>query len=150
MNIKMLPQKNHCVRKSYFSIDTPNGPSKDFGKHAYHLISSKTFTLIHYLGNEKVAIPFSHRNTKGYPSASFVRTCPSTLKIMKSQCIHNTANEKEISSVDCLQEFVLTPKPRDMKQFVTFMYTHLHSTKTSKDDIYNLHEIAYDIAGFVW
>ena len=148
-----ITSKKHCVRKSYHSIDTPNGPSKDFGKHAYHLISSKTFTLIHYLGNEKVAIPFCHRNAKGYPSASFVRTCPSTLKIMKGQCIHNTASvvyKKKISSVDCLPEFVPTQKPRDMKQLRNLRYKHLHSTKISKDDIYNLHEIEYDIAGFVW
>ena len=54
----MLPKSNPRLRKSYFVVDTPNGPSKDFGKHAYQLISSKTFTLIHYLGNETVAIPF--------------------------------------------------------------------------------------------
>lgn len=116
--VKMLPQKNPCVRKSCFIVDTPNGPSKDFGKHAYQLISSKTFTLIYYLGNENVVIPFFHRNAKSDLSASFVRTCPSTLKIMKSQCIHNTASvvyNKEISSVDCLPEFVPTQKPRDMK-----------------------------------
>ena len=53
--------------------------------------------------------------------------------------------KKEISSVDCLPEFVPTQKPRDMKQLRNLRYTHLHSTKISKDDIYNLQEIAYDI-----
>ena len=43
-----------------------------------------------------------------------------------------------------------TQKPRDMKQLRNLRYKHLHSTKISKDDIYNLHEIAYDIAGFFW
>ena len=75
--VKMLPKSNPRLRKSYFVVDTLNGPSKDFGKHAYQLISSKTFTLIHYLGNETVAIPFCHRNAKADPSASFVRTCRS-------------------------------------------------------------------------
>ena len=45
---------------------------------------------------------------------------------------------------------MLTLKPRDMKPLRNLRYKHLHSSKLSKDDIYNLHEIAYEIAGFVW
>ena len=40
--------------------------------------------------------------------------------------------------------------PRDMKQLRNLRYQQLQQSRISKDDLYNLHEIAYDVSGFVW
>ena len=33
--VRWLPRKDPRVKKSYFHVDTPNGPSREFVKHAY-------------------------------------------------------------------------------------------------------------------
>ena len=43
-------------------------------------------TLIHYLGNEKVAVPCAHGNSKADSGRSFIRTCPSVLTKLKEEC----------------------------------------------------------------
>ena len=42
-----LPRKEPLVKKFYFDLDTPNGPSKEFQRHGYQLIGETTFTLVH-------------------------------------------------------------------------------------------------------
>ena len=59
-----LPRKRSKIKKMYFNIDTPNGPSGCFKKHAYQLIDNKEVTLIHYIGDETVAVDFSHRGNE--------------------------------------------------------------------------------------
>ena len=67
------------MKKSYFQLDTQNGASKEFTKHAYKLINAdnSALTLIHYMGNEKVAIDFPNRNTKHGNERVYIRTCTS-------------------------------------------------------------------------
>ena len=36
--VRWLPRKDPRVKKSYFHVDTPNGPSREFVKHAYQLL----------------------------------------------------------------------------------------------------------------
>ena len=62
--VARLPKKEPFVKKTYFVSDSPTGPCNEFKKHAYELIQSNNYVLIHYLGNEKTFIPFSHRNKK--------------------------------------------------------------------------------------
>ena len=47
-------------RKSYFVLDTPNGPSKSFQRHTYQLMNSKEVTVIHYIGDEQLASSPGH------------------------------------------------------------------------------------------
>ena len=50
----------------------------------------KNFTLVHFVGNEKVAIDFTHKNSgKNIP---FVRTCPSYLHKCEALVEKNKAN----------------------------------------------------------
>ena len=50
----------------------------------------------------------------------------------------------------CKPEHVAIQAPRNMKQLHNLRQKQLHQSRISKDDLYNLHEIAYDIPGFIW
>ena len=51
--------------------------------------------------------------------------------------------------MSCQPERIPTHTPRNMKQLRNLRFNHLHQTRISKDELYNLHEIAYDTPGFV-
>jgi len=55
--VRGLPKKDPLLRKSYFQLHTPEGPSKEFTRNAYQLLhpGSSELTLIHYVGNENAA-----------------------------------------------------------------------------------------------
>ena len=60
-----LPLSAPKSKKYYYSIDTPGGVSSMFQRHAYKLISStQNLTLVHYLGDNSVAVDFPHRSAK--------------------------------------------------------------------------------------
>ena len=63
--MQKLPRKDPIVKKSYFCISNPSGPSNEFTKHAYELVVPNDVhtVLIHYIGNEKCAISYAHGNT---------------------------------------------------------------------------------------
>ena len=68
--VKLLPKHNPQIKKSYFQIDTPNGLSKQFTKHAYQLITpadANNIALIHYIGNESHAIMVIHHKNQRRP-----------------------------------------------------------------------------------
>ena len=76
--VHLLPKKNPTVRKSYFQIDTPEGPTDKFIKHAYQLVNatgfSKDVVWIHYLGDDSYAIDFPHGNSSGEAQGPHSRT----------------------------------------------------------------------------
>lgn len=49
------------------------------------LSAADPITLIHYLGNESVAVEFSHGNSKDKES-NYVRKMPSILKHLEARC----------------------------------------------------------------
>ena len=140
--------------KSYFQIDTPNGPSKQFKKHAYQLISqadSNNTVLIHYIGNEAHAIDFPHGNTSQESERAHVRTCPSVLDSLRESCQHDTAavvyrnhitNNPSSAHLAILQ-------PQDTRQLKNINSKQQRMQRLSHDSLYNLHEIAIDMPDFV-
>ena len=85
----------------YFHIDTSNGVSKNFQRHAYQLLEDASVTLVHYLGDNSIAVDFAHRNAV-HSNASYTRTCPSAMEKLKSLCKSDYANivyKKEIASL---------------------------------------------------
>ena len=135
----------------YFDIDTPNGWLKDFQRNAYQLLEDSQYTLVHYLGNEAVALEFPYRGSKH--ELPFNRTAPSTLNRLRDLVKQNTAGtvyKKEIASMDCDDTIVAAQTPRNVKQLRNLRFDYLHKSRLSKDGLYNLHEIAYDIPGFIW
>lgn len=150
--VTKLPRKGPKLKKLYFDTDTPNGPSKEFQRHGYQLLDDKSVTLIHYLGDEKAAIDFAHRSTKKN-SKTFTRTCPSYLKtceeLVKTK-VANVVYKKEIAAMNCETSAVPVYTPRNVQQLRNLRFKHLNQTRISQDALYNLHEIAYDIPGFIW
>ena len=151
--VARLPRKNPKVRKLYFNADTPTGSTKEFQRHAYQLLDDKSLTLVHYIGDEGAAKEFPHRGAKQQTDKPFVRTCPSYLKTCEEMCKNEKANvvyKKEVASMKCKPEHVAIQTPRNMQQLRNLRQKQLHQSRISKDDLYNLHEIAYDIPGFIW
>ena len=102
----------------------------------------KSVTLIHYLGDEKAASDFAYRSTKKN-SKTFTQTCPSYLKTCKELVKTSVANvvyTKEITVMNCEPSTTIS----------NLRFKHLNQTQISQDALYNLHEIAYDIPGFIW
>ena len=90
--VRSLPKKDPLVRKSYFQLRTPDGPSKEFTRHAYQLLhpNSSSLTLVHYIGNEKAAVDFPHGNEKHNKERGYTRTCPSILRKLEVGCSKST------------------------------------------------------------
>ena len=88
--IHQLPKTDPVIKKSYFQIDTPEGPSVKVSKHAHQLIvPSNNIVLVHYLGDENIARDFVHGNVKHNTESLYVRTCPSVLRNLEKKCIYN-------------------------------------------------------------
>ena len=59
--VRRLPKREPQVKKPYFHIETPKGPSSNFMKHACQLVtpSNTSTVLIHYIiGDEKKLLIF--------------------------------------------------------------------------------------------
>jgi len=69
-SIKELSMKNPVVQKMYFQTHLP---LKSFTKEAYMLLDpcGCDVTLIHFLGNEKIAESSPHGNSKGDTQRNF-------------------------------------------------------------------------------
>ena len=115
--VKRLPKREPKVKKSYFNIQTPKGPSSDFSKHAYELDPTNNFTLIHYLGDESAANDFPHGNKKN-DNRAHIRTCPSVLKELTTKCNKSTTSRVYKSAITSLPPVAHMPvlQPRNSKQ----------------------------------
>ena len=58
--------------------------------------------------------------------------------------------KKEVATAACDSQFGPVLTPRNIKQLRNLRYQHLNDIRLSRDSLYNLHEIAYDIPGFIW
>jgi len=151
--VTKLPRKEPKVRKHYFDTDTPSGPSKEFQKQAYQLLEESDHILIHYIGDEKKAVDFAHGCASKHPEKPYIRTCPSTIRDLESKCKTEKANvvyKKEVSSMQCDPALVGVQTPRNMKQLRNLRFKHLQQSRISQDALYSMHELAYDIPGFIW
>ena len=72
-------------------------------------------------------------------------------KISKECKAHqaNTVYKQEVSQASVTGSQAPTVLPRNLKQLQNLRFKHLKESRLSRDDLYNLHEIAYDIDGFV-
>ena len=82
-----------------------------------------------------------------------MRTLPSVMTSLKEQSAgltpSNVLYKKAISSCTCPPEQTPTNLPRNMKQLRNMRFAALHKSRISSDALYNLHEIAYDLNGFI-
>ena len=146
-----LPKKSPVLKKSYFQLSTPEGPSKEFTRHSYQLIFCNTnITLIHYIGNEKVATDHPHGNWKHHQERHYIRTCPSVLYDLRQACAVSIASKVYKSSVtkvsDETDDHLPVLQSRDQKQVLNVRMSALKSQRISHDALYNLHELAIEIS----
>ena len=131
--------------------DSPTGPCNEFKKHAYELIQSNNYVLIHYLGNEKTFIPFSHRNKKNNKEQPFIRTCASTIIKLKNECKKFTAKKvyRDKVMTDHETSYQAVFQPKNYQQVENLRNKYLKQQKISHDSLYNIHELAIDLPEFV-
>ena len=75
-----------------------------------------------------------------------------SLSITRGYFTLRTANvvyKKEVASLQGEPELVPVTTPRNMKQLRNLHYKQVQLSRISHDDMYNLHEIAYDIPGYI-
>lgn len=80
--VTKLPRAKPVLRKMYFSLDSPEGPSQEFQRYAYQLLSNMSVTLIQYLGDEKAVIHFPHGNMKFHMGKKAYSDVPIVLEYM--------------------------------------------------------------------
>ena len=105
-------------------------------------------TLIHYLGDHSAAIDFPHGNRKNDENVH-VRTCPSVLKAVLSNDVPSNIYKKEVMKSDCLPEHQPVLKPRNVKQVSNSQASNRQRYRLSHDALYNIHELAIDLDGFI-
>ena len=151
--VRRLPKREPQVKKSYFHIDTPKGPSSNFVKDAYQLVapSNTSTVLIHYIGDEKEVVDFPHGNASNQAGRPHIRTCPSVLKSLQDACKHTTTAKAYKSHVTKVPPPTHMPvlQPRNSKQVKNIRSKQLQKQRLSHDALYNLHELAVDLPDFV-
>lgn len=146
-----MPKTQPQVKKSYFHLETPNGITTQFTKHAYKLItSSNNAVLIHYLGDESCATDFPHGNSAN-SSRAYIRTCPSVIKSLQQSCKYETPTtvyRKHVTNVPSPTHLAVL-QPRNVRQVKNIRSKQQQKQRLSHDSLYNLHEIALDLPDFI-
>ena len=113
-------------------------------KHAYELLEPYDIptVLIHYIGDEKCAVPYAHGNAASDCNKNYIRTCPSVIKSVKHSCLIETAVKSyrnhilgEVPSPNHLP----VKLPRNVKQVKNIRSNVLGQQRLSHDALYNLH-----------
>ena len=96
---------------------------------------------------------FPHRSSSKENTQPFFRICPSYLK----KCEYllegkkpNIVYKQEIATTNCNSKLAPVMTPRNLKQLRNLRFKSLNFTRISRDALYNLHEIAFDLPNFVW
>ena len=147
---KPIPNSKPLYKKIHFVIVLESGRDLRFKKHAYFLMDPKkaNLILIHYIGDESIAIDFPHKNRKN-SNHNYQRICPSVLQQLASdQDLPSNVYKKMISSSTAL---TLPPShlPRNTRQIVNLQHMKRQQSRLSHDALYNLHELSLDLNGFV-
>jgi len=151
--VRPLPKKNLKVKKSYFQLHTPEGPSNGFVKHAYQLLTdcTKGAVLIHYMGDENCAIEFAHGNASKELSRPYNRTCPSIIQSMKDSCKSDTSAtvyQELVTKVPPATHLAVL-QPRNTRLVKNIRSALQRQQRLTHDGLYNLHELAFDLPDFI-
>ena len=77
------------------------------------------------------------------------RTCTSSLREFEQCCSSHLPNIVYKKQVAGMKSTSVGTTPRNMKQLCNLRYKHLNQRRISRDALYNKHELAYDIPGFI-
>lgn len=140
--VAVLPKKP-CSFKELFVLDTEHGLNNEFKQNAYQQVDKcSDTTIIHYIGDETVAAAFTHRNRTKF-MVSHVRACPSYLAKCAKQC-------ETMKPGSLYKEEISPHSTESLDTELQWNLKNLHvkflsENRVSKDEFYNLHEIAFDI-----
>ena len=137
-----------CISKF---VTQSQGVSDELEKNAYILLDKPEYYLVHYLGDESTHRPLPHDNSK--PGAgSYVRTCPSVLKNMRKHVETESSGnvyKKMVTEIKTgVHHGVLNP--RNLKQVQNVKCNVINDRRYSKDDLYNLLQLAYHFPDTIW
>ena len=62
----------------------------------------------------------------------------------------NVVYKQEVAGMKCDPKLVPIQTPRNLKQLRNLRFKSLCNSRLSRDALFNLHEIAYDVPGFIW
>ena len=107
-------------------------------------------TLVHYLGDESIGSQHPHGNCKSFTKKSYVRTCPSVLRTASKlkECPSNVY-KRMITNTKCPPDKQTVLMPRKPKQISNVQAKERQKSRFSHDALYNLHEIAFDLDGYI-
>ena len=149
---KAIPSKDPKVKKYYFIAVTPGGNNSGFQKIVFYLPENQDLFLIQYIGDDSLAVDQPHGNTSAEAAKPYIRTCPSVLKEIKSsdpaEC-PSKFYKRVISMLQCHSTLTPVLNPRNIKQVVNHKTIERQRFRVSHDELYNIHEIAYDLTGFI-
>ena len=151
--VTSLPRKSPKLKKTYFSIDTPCGPSLKFQKHSYPLIESQSNAiLVHYIGDESEAVDFPHRSAHKTVQPffrtlpSYMNACAKMVEVAKANIVY----KKEIGEMKS-GDLKKIATPRNVQQLRNLRFKALSDNGKVPDGLSNLHALAYECeTNFIW
>ncbi len=151
---KFIPRRNPVLKKLYFTSVLASGHDHRFKRLVFFLLSETSkAVVIHYVGDESIAVDFPHGNSKEDNSHVFKRTCPSVLTTLSTNTKNSPSSlyKSAISNppTECPPTLQSMYMPRNLRQIKNIQYKERQKCRLTHDAIYNLHEIAYDLDGFV-
>lgn len=152
---KKLPMKEPVIKKVYFATVLQSGTSaydKRFRRQAFFSLDDNdaAAVLVHYLGDESIAEDFPHGNSKCDSDRPHHRTYPSSLaKYSSVDDLPCNVYKKAISRCDCPQPVISAYLPKNSRQLTNLQQKERQKSRLTHDGLYNLHELAYDLNGFV-
>ena len=105
-------------------------------------------TLVHYLGHHTCATDFPHGNV-AHINQPHVRACPSVLRALSSTDIPSNVYKNEIGKNDCDPQLLPVLKPWNTSQVSYVQAKERKKYRLTHEALYNLHELSYDLEGFV-
>ena len=123
------------------------GEDVAFRRYSYTIPGDKR-TLVHYLGDNAGVKPFPHGNSKS--GHIYLKTCPSVLKtLQKQQQSPSVVYKNAVANATCSPALQPVLVARNSKQIQNLQMKMRQKFRLTHDALYNLHELAYDLDGFV-
>ena len=105
---------------------------------------------MHYLGDESIGSQHPHGNCKSFTKKSYVRTCPSVLHTAsKLKDCPSNVYKRMIINTKCPPDKQTVLMPRNPKQISNVQAKERQKSRFSHDALYNLHEITFDLDGYI-
>ena len=123
---------------------------KQFQILSFQLLNNEDLVLVQYVGNDTLVEDFPHHNSK-LNEKPYVRVCPSVISNIKSSDPSEPPSQtyKKQMRVDNPPQLNAILKPTSTQQVSNHKAVERQKFRISHDGLYNLHEITYDLGGYV-